>query len=130
MLQKKGGFPADVRAELNRERVVLLAEGVPGTVSAPRRGATLAALAITQQRLVVYALGEPLIDASWDSGDARDIDITVAEKRVTFSFSADPDTLERIELELRIGDGDALLAAIDQRRRELPRRTRLADRED
>jgi hypothetical protein len=130
MLLRKGRFPADVRAELDRERVVLLAEGIPGTVSAPRKGGTIAALAITQQRLVVYALGEPLIDASWDSGDARDIDITVQEKGVRFAFAADPDTVERNELVLAIGDGAALLAAIDQRRRELPPRRRLADRDD
>jgi hypothetical protein len=130
MLQKKGRFPADVRAELDRERIVVLAEGIPGTISAPRRGATIAALAITQQRLAVYALGEPLIDATWDSGDARDVVITVQEKGMSFDFSADPDTLDRIELVLRIGDGDALLAAIDQRRRERPPRQRLADRDD
>jgi hypothetical protein len=130
MLQKKGGFPADVRADLNRERVVLMAEGIPGTLSAPRRTATIAALAITQQRLAVYALGQPLIDATWDSGDARDVDITVEEKGVRFAFAADPDTVERHELVLSIGDGAALLAAIDQRRRELPPRQRLADRED
>jgi hypothetical protein len=130
MLQKKGGFPADVRADLIRERVVLMAEGIPGTLSAPRRTATIAALAITQQRLAVYALGQPLIDATWDSGDARDVDITVEEKGVRFAFAADPDTVERHELVLSIGDGAALLAAIDQRRRELPPRQRLADRED
>jgi hypothetical protein len=130
MLQKKGGFPADVRSDLNRERVVVMAEGIPGTLSAPRKAGTIAALAITQQRLAVYALGQPIIDATWDSGDARDIDITVQEKGVRFSYAADPDTVERHELFLSIGDGAALLDAIDQRRRELPPRQRLADRED
>jgi hypothetical protein len=105
---------------------VLLAEGIPGTIAAPRRTGTVAALAITQQRLAVHALGRPLIDATWDSGDARDIDITVQDAGVAFAFrGADG---EPVELVLRIGDGAALVAAIDQRRRELPPRKRIADR--
>jgi hypothetical protein len=54
----------------------------------------------------------------------------VQDTGVRFAFAADPDSVERTELFLAIGDGAALLAAIDQRRRELPPRQRLADRPD
>jgi hypothetical protein len=130
----KGRFPADVRAQLDRERLVLIAEGIPGTVSRgdsrtggrPRKAGTAASLAITQQRLVVYTLGEPLVDVTWDSGDARDLDVTAQEKGLELAFDAErfaDDRSGRVELFLRIGDAAALVAAIDQRRRPLePRR--------
>jgi hypothetical protein len=119
-----------VRSELERERLVLLAEGVPAMISrgAPRRQPTLAAVGLTQQRLAVYVAREPLVDVSWDSGDARLLDLTVQDDGLLVGFDAehfDADRSGRVELLLRIGDAAGLQTAIEQRRRPLePRRYR------
>jgi hypothetical protein len=134
-IQRKGGFPADVRSELQRERLILLAEGIPGTISrgaasgrhgGPRRLPTLAAVALTQQRLMLHAAGEPLIDVTWDSGDARLLDLAARDDGLQVGFDAEhlaEDRSGRVEVFLRIGDAAALLAAIDQRRRPLEPRS-------
>lgn len=133
-IQKKGAFPPGVRSELERERVVLLAEGIPGRLGRNgRRGpGTLVALALTQQRLAIYAMGEPLVDVTWDSGDARELDVVAREDGLTIGFDADRFAAGgsgRVELDVRIGDAPALLKAIDQRRRELKPRRPLRDAE-
>jgi hypothetical protein len=122
----KGRFPADVRAQLERERIVLLAEGIPGRVTrrpgASRKSGTIVALAITQQRLVLYGMGEPLVDATWDSGDATEIELTTRQDGLSLAFDTGSGPME---LFLRIADAAALVAAIEQRRRPLePRRRR------
>lgn len=104
---------------------MLLAEGIPGSVRRDegRRSGTAAALAITQQRLAIFAMGEPLVDVTWDGGDALEIDVTARDDGLRIGF--DDDRGGRTDLLLRIGDAPALLAAIDQRRRPLePRRRR------
>jgi hypothetical protein len=129
-----------VRSELQRERLVLLAEGIPGTIGhgvgggrrgGPRKLPTLAAVALSQQRLVLYAAGEPLIDVTWDSGDARLLDLVAQDDGLQVGFDAEhfaEDRSGRVEVFLRIRDAAALLAAIDQRRRPLePRSHRQAD---
>jgi hypothetical protein len=117
---------------------VLLAEGIPGTLAGgtdrpgrrakPRKAGTAAALAITQQRLVIFSLGEPLVDVTWDSGDAGHLDVIAQDTGLQVAFDAerfDDERTGRVELLLRIADAAALLAAIDQRRRPLePRRPR------
>lgn len=122
-----------MRRELERERLVLLAEGIPGRLArGGKRGlATLVALGLSQQRLVIYAMGQPLVDVTWDSGDARELDILAREDGLIVGFDAERFAAGgsgRVELSLRIGDAPALLKAIDQRRRELePRRRRSAE---
>jgi hypothetical protein len=134
LVLSKGRFPADVRAELERERIVLIAEGIPGRVTrhpgASRKSGTIAALAITQQRLVLYGMGQPLLDVTWDSGDAREIELTTQEDGLDLAFDAErlsEDGSGRVELFLRIADAAALVAAIEQRRRPLERRERRRD---
>jgi hypothetical protein len=133
-IQRKGSFPSDVRSELQRERLVLLAEGIPATIShgvvggqrGPRKLPTLAAVALSQQRLVLYAAGEPLIDVTWDSGDARLLDLAAQDDGLQVGFFAEhfaEDGSGRVELFLRIRDAPALLAAITQRRRPLEPRS-------
>ena len=74
---------------------------------------------------MIYSLGEPLIDVTWDSGDARELDIIADETSLTISFDAErfvPGREGGAGLFLRVGDAPGLLAAIDLRRRELPAR--------
>jgi len=124
----KGRFPADVREELDRERLVLIAEGIPGrlTRAGSRKAGTVVSLAITQQRLVIFTLGESLVDVTWDSGDASHLDLTTEGNSLTVGFDAerfDEDRSGRVELFLHIADPAGLVAAIEQRRRPLePRR--------
>jgi hypothetical protein len=109
---------------MDRERLVLIAEGVPGTlaVAGGRKRGTAGAIALTQQRLAAYAMGVPVVDVTWDGGDARELDIAADDTGLTIAFDA-ADGSGRTELFLRIGDAPGLLAAIDQRRRPLaPRR--------
>jgi hypothetical protein len=132
-IQKRGGFPAPLRSELDGERLVLLAEAVPASISAPRKLPTLAAIALTQQRLVVWAGGESLLDVDWDSGDARKLEVGAPDDGLRIAFEgADFGHREgRVELLLKVGaQATPIMAAIEQRRRELPPRRRLADRED
>lgn len=121
-----------MRSELERERIVLIAEGIPGTLTRAggRRTGTIGSVAITQQRLAIYGLTEPLVDVTWDSGDARDLDVTAEEKGLRVAFAEargddDADTPARSELLLHIGDAAALVAAIEQRRRPLEPRRRI-----
>lgn len=119
-----------MRKQLERERLVLLAEGIPATLSAPRKLPTLAAVAITQQRLVVYVGGQRLLDVSWDSGDARDLELGIPDDGLRIAFDGErfgSDRTGRVELLLRIADATALAAAIEQRRRPLEPRQRLRD---
>lgn len=112
-----------------------MAEGIPGTVThqpadggrARRRG-TVAGVAISQQRLAIYGLGEPLVDVIWDGGDARELDLAADERGLTVAFDAarfgGDGATGRVEILLRIADAPALVAAIEQRRRPLPPRRR------
>lgn len=124
-----------MRKRLEQERLVLMAEGIPGTVSRSdgaggraRRAGTIGAIALSQQSLAIFGMGAPLIDVSWDSGDAQGLDITAGDDGLTVAFDAERfghDQPGRVELLLRIGDAKTLLDAIDQRRRPLePRRYR------
>ncbi len=133
LLLAKGRLPTDVRQQLDGERLVLLAEGIPGILvrgagsatgrrARPRKAGTIAAVAITQQRLLIFAAGEPLVDVTWDSGDARDLDVTADDRGLHVAFDAErfaADRSGRVELSLRIADATTLLAAIEQRRRPL-----------
>ena len=107
---------------------MLLAEAVPATLSAPRRLPTLGAIGLSQQRLVVCAAGEPLIDVTWDSGDARDLELGVPDDGLRIAFDAERFGARgsgRVELLLKLPNATAVAAAIEQRRRPLePRRPR------
>jgi len=128
-----------VRQRLERERLVLIAEGIPGTLTrgggegrrgGPRRAGTIAAIALTQQSLAIYGMGQPLIDVTWDSGDARELDLAARDDGLVVGWDAERfggDGAGHVELLLRIGDAGTLLAAIEQRRRELEPRRRRAD---
>lgn len=108
-----------------------IAEAIPGRVSrgGKRPMGTLVALALTQQRLVIYTMAQPFIDMTWDSGEPRELDIVAREDGLV--VACDGERLGvgpgPVELTLRIGDATGLLKAIDQRRRELPPRRRLGD---
>jgi hypothetical protein len=119
-----------VRSALEAERIVLLAEAVPGSIGPPdgRKLPTLGAIGLSQQRLVVWAGGESLIDMTWDSGDARELDLGAPDEglRIGFESRSGPR-----ELLLKVGaQATPIMAAIEQRRRELPPRRRLADRDE
>ncbi len=114
---------------------MLLAEGIPGTITRTdgasgraRRTGTIGAIGLSQQSLAIFGMGAPLIDITWDSGDAGDLDISAADDGLTVAFDAERfghDRPGRVEVLLRIGDAKTLLDAIDQRRRPLePRRYR------
>ena len=110
---------------------MLIAEGIPATVTrgeGGRRRGTIAALAITQQRLAISALGASLVDVAWDDGEATELEVTARDDGLTVAFDGERfghDEPGRVEVFLRIGDAGTLLAAIDQRRRPLePRRYR------
>jgi hypothetical protein len=133
----KGRFPADVREELQRERIVLLGEAIQATVrgedlraAGVPKGRSLAAFALTQQRLSLYLMGAPLVDVTWDEGRAREIDLSVVDRGVELGF--DGSLIEdgrpgRIVVLLRLPDPDAVVAAIEQRRRPLDPRRHVRD---
>lgn len=111
----------------------MLLEAVPATLSAPRKLPTLGAIALSQQRLVVYAAGEPLIDVTWDSGDARELELGAPDEGLRIAFAGERFGRRpgRVELLLKVGaNATPLMAAIEQRRRPLEPRRRLADRDD
>ena len=103
----------------------LRAAGVP-------KGRTLAAFALTQQRLVLYLMGVPVVDVTWDSGHARELDLAVVEQGLEIGFDAAriaEGRVGHVVVLLRLPDPAAVLAAIEQRRRPLERRGRGADRD-
>jgi hypothetical protein len=118
-----------VRAELEHERIVLLAEAVQASVSGENlraagvaKGRALAAFALTQQRLVLYLMGVSLIDLTWDSGQARELNLVVVERGLEVGFDAAllaQGRAGRVVVLLRLPDPAAVLAAIEQRRRPL-----------
>jgi hypothetical protein len=126
-----------VRAELELERIVLLGEALQASVSGENlratgvtRGRALAAFAVTQQRLALYLMGVPLVDATWDSGKPRELDLAVAEQGLEIGF----DTARfaegragRVIVLVRLPDPTAVLAAIEQRRRPLDPRRHVRD---
>jgi hypothetical protein len=125
-----------VRSALEAERIVLLAEAVPSSIGAPdgRKLPTLGAIGVSQQRLVVYAGGESLIDVTWDDGAARELELGAPDDGLRIVWdgerfgAAKPG---RVELLLKVGaQATPIMAAIEQRRRELPPRRRLADLDD
>ena len=126
-----------MRADLERERIVLLAEGLQASVRGENlraagvaKGRALAALALTQQRLVLYVMGDSLIDVTWDAGHARELDLAVTEVGLEISF--DPARVAggregRVVVLLRLPDPAPVLAAIEQRRRPLDPHRHLRD---
>ena len=118
-----------MRAELERERIVLLAEAVQASVRGENlraagvaRGRALAAFALTQQRLVLALMGVPLLDLTWDDGRARELDLAVGEHGLSVGFDAGlvgEGREGRVDVLLRLPDPAAVLAAIEQRRRPL-----------
>jgi hypothetical protein len=124
-----------MRSTLERERLVLLAEAVPSSIGASdgRKLPTLAAIGLSQQRMAVYVSAEPVIDVTWDSGDARDIEIGAPDDGLRLVFDAERfgGKPGRVELLLKVGDQAApIMVAIEQRRRELPPRRPLAERDE
>lgn len=122
-----------MREELQRERIVLLAEPVQASIRGEKlrsarvpKGRTLAAFALTQQRLVLYLMGAPLLDLTWDGGRPRELDLEAVEKGLEIGFDADliePGRKGHVIVLLRLPDPAAIVAAIEQRRRPLdPRR--------
>ena len=124
-----------MRSALEAERIVLLAEAVPSSMGPAdgRKLPTLAALGLSQQRLVVYVATQPLIDVTWDSGDARKLELGAPDEglRIAFDGAEFGDGKPgRVELLMKVGaQATPIMAAIEQRRRELPPRRRLADRD-
>ena len=126
-----------MRAALQRERIVLLAEPVQATVSGEdlraagvAKGRALAAFALTQQRLVLYLMGASLLDLTWDGGQARELDLTVVEQGLEIGFDAAllaEGRAGHVVVLLRLPDPAAVLAAIEQRRRPLDPQRRVRD---
>ena len=126
-----------MRAELERERIVLLAEAIQASVRGERlraagvpKGRTIAAFALTQQRLVLYLMGASLIDLTWDGGRAGELDLAVVEHGLEIGFDAAllADGREgHVVVLLRLPDAAAVLAAIEQRRRPLDPRRHVRD---
>ena len=118
-----------MRADLERERIVLLAEPVQASVSGENlraagvpKGRTLASFALTQQRLVLYLMGVSLVDVTWDSGRASELDVAVVEHGLELGLDAgliEDGRAGRVVVLLRLPDPAAVLAAIEQRRRPL-----------
>ena len=118
-----------MRAELQLERFVLLAEAVQASVSGEdlraagvAKGRALAALALTQQRLVLYLMGTSLLDLTWDGGRTRELDLAVVEQGLQVGFDATllaEGRAGRVVVLLRLPDPATVLAAIEQRRRPL-----------
>lgn len=125
-----------MRSALEAERIVLLAEAVPSSIGPAdgRKLPTLAAIGLSQQRLVVYVATEPLIDVTWDSGDARALELGAPDEGLRIGYDGAQfggGRPGRVELLLKVGaQATPIMAAIEQRRRELPPRRRLADRDD
>jgi hypothetical protein len=125
-----------MRSTLERERLVLLAEAVPSSIGAPdgRKLPTLAAIGLSQHRMAVYVGAEPVIDVTWDSGDARDIEIGAPDDGLRLVFDAERFGAAkpgRVELLLKVGaQATPIMMAIEQRRRELPPRRPLAERDE
>jgi hypothetical protein len=75
-------------------------------------------------------MGAPLIDVTWDSGDARKLDVAVVEHGLEVAFDA-AELMEgrsgRVVVLLRLPDPAPVLAAIDQRRRPLDPRRHVRD---
>jgi hypothetical protein len=113
-----------------------MAEAVPSLIGAPdgHKLPTLAAIGLSQQRLAVYVGAEPVIDVTWDSGDARELEIGAPNEGLRLVFDQErfgAQRAGRVELLLKLGaQTTPIMAAIEQRRRELPPRQRLADREE
>ena len=129
-----------MREELERERLVLLAEAVQASVSGENlraagvaKGRALAAFALTQQRLVLYLMGASLLDLTWDGGQARELDLEVVERGLQIGFDAAlvaDGRAGRVVVLLRLPDPEAVLAAIELRRRPLDPRRHVRARDD
>jgi len=127
-----------VREELARERIVLLAEPLQASVSGEDlraagvpKGRALAAFALTQQRLVLHLMGEPLVDVTWDSGDARELELEAGDDGLRIGFDAARFREGRsghVVVLLKLPDPAAVLAAIEQRRRPLDPKRHLRNR--
>lgn len=126
-----------MREELQRERIVMLAEGIQATVSGQDlkaaglpKGRALAAFALSQQRLVLHLMGDPLVDVTWDGGLARELDLAAREKGLEIAYDADrlhEGRTGRVVVLLRLPDPPAIVAAIEQRRRHLDPKRHVRD---
>lgn len=129
-----------MRAELQRERIVMLAEPLQASVRGSNlktagvpKGRTLAAFALTQQRLALYLMGSPLIDVTWDSGDATALELSVVEDGLEIGFAASQFFEGRsgdVVVLLRMPDPAPVVAAIEQRRRPLDPKRHVRERDD
>ena len=117
---------------------MLLAEAIQASVRGEKlraagvaKGRALAAFALTQQRLVLHLMGVPLLDLTWDSGRATELDLKVVEHGLEVGFDAalmEEGRGGRVVVLLRLPDPVAVLAAIDQRRRPLDPLRHVRDR--
>ena len=129
-----------MREVLERERLVLLAEAVQASVSGENlraagvaKGRALAALALTQQRLALYLMGAPLLDLTWDGGQASELDLAVVKHGLQIGFDAAllaDGHAGRVVVLLRLPEPEAVLAAIDLRRRPLDPMRHVRARDD
>lgn len=114
-----GQLPEDLRAALTAEGLVLLDEGLPGTITYRGRRAggrrsswtkdpTIGAIAVTGRRLVVWAGHSKHIDVLLADPRRTAIQISAQRRgRLCFAFDAgafDPAHTGRVELRLRPAD--------------------------
>jgi hypothetical protein len=93
-------FPDDLRAELEAEDPLLLEEDLktsitwrhfraPGKRFGWRKTGTRGAIAITNRRVVVWALGGRQVDITFDASQIADLQVTEEDPdRVLFAFDA------------------------------------------
>ena len=96
-----GKIPAARRAELEAEGIVVLEEGLRGSVSYKRyraptkrsgrgREGIVGALALTEKRLVAFAWSKPILDAPFDHPALDKLSVKVKnEDKLVLSFEAE-----------------------------------------
>jgi hypothetical protein len=127
LLLGSGHLGEDVRSQLDVEGVLLLAEGLPGSIALHHRAngrragvafrATNGAIAITRQRLVVWSEGRTQIDLPLRDRRLQAIEVaTDRDDRVLFAFELErlqADRSGRIEIRLRTTQAAQIVALVE-----------------
>ena len=126
IFHKQGELPAPLRAELDAEDLLYLAEAAGGSLRyadfrAPgkrfkgKRSGRVWGIAVTRSRLVVVTGGQVELNAEWHSPLGDGVDVQQLDGKLVIGFEGalrDPLSSGRVEIHAAVPDGERAISII------------------
>ena len=126
LFHRQGEFPAPLRADLDAQGLLYLAEAAGGSLRyadfrAPgkrfkgKRSGRVWGIAVTRSRLVVVTGGQVELDAPWRSPLGDGVDVQQLDGKLVIGFEGalrDPRSSGRVEIHAAVPDAERAVAVI------------------